>query len=243
MTPRQSPPARETQHFRRVPQAESELSVALALPAGHRVRSHGNGAIDLRRQVDAEERQRGVGHGVHEVLDHVVPFWRQAVIFTTERHGPPIDIQPLHPGEAVRHQAAAYQQAIRFDRCAAQAQAHSLGLFSDRRVVGDRRFRHPDRTDARDVRFQFPQFPTVDATRREAIKAAAIVKRLEAAEFGLPGSHDELAGGAEGDSVFLAEIARVANALAAEPGLEAARFVIDTGVDHAAVVSTLVPGP
>ena len=73
-----------------------------------------------------------------------------------------------------------------------------------------------------------------------AVGLGSLAQRLEARQLRRLEGHHELAGALDGDGVGRGEGFQLGLALAAEPGLERARGVVQAGVDDAAVVARLV---
>ena len=69
-----------------VAQVDRALAVALAAEAEHGVGPDRDAAVDGAGEVDAEEGQVGVGHGIDERVDEAVAGRGQAVVLTPERH-------------------------------------------------------------------------------------------------------------------------------------------------------------
>ena len=93
------------------------------------------------------------------------------------------------------------------------------------------------------MRFDFVKFFGADeAEAGQAVGFSALAEVFEAGEFFGVSGDDDLAANVVGDGVFAAELNHGRGAGQAEAGFQRAWFVVDTGVDDAAVVSALVAG-
>ena len=119
------------------------MAVAFALQGQHRVGAGLDAAVDHAREVDAQEGELGIGHGVDQVPHQVVPVGPQLVVLAAERH----DLQPrldaAQPGDAIGLQAGAVHQrpgahgaAARLEDELARAALHPVHAGAD---AGSRR--------------------------------------------------------------------------------------------------------
>ena len=70
---------------RQLPQVNPSEAIALARESQHRVRPCLDVAVDRPREVDAQERERGVGHGVDQAAHEIVPLRPDHVVLAPER--------------------------------------------------------------------------------------------------------------------------------------------------------------
>ena len=89
--------------------------------------------------------------------------------------------------------------------------------------------------------FDFPQALGADDFQSlDAVGDAALVQVFQAAQFGLVGSHDDLAAAFIFDFVFIAKAQQLLHPGDAEIGFVRAGAVVNAGMDYAAVVAGLV---
>jgi hypothetical protein len=83
-----------------------------------------------------------------------------------------------------------------------------------------------------------PDLFSVDPSKaRDAIGMPAYFEIVESIELICPGRHDQLSAALEGQPLGVAVIVKSASSFDAESRFEGAGFVVDTGVDDAAVVT------
>jgi len=93
------------------------------------------------------------------------------------------------------------------------------------------------------MRFEFPQFfPLQHSEAGDAVGLAALHEGLQAGDLGVAGGDDDFSGDLAGKIVFAAEGHHGGCAFDAHFGFQGAGFVVNPGVDYAAVVAALVPG-
>ena len=90
--------------------------------------------------------------------------------------------------------------------------------------------------------FVLAQFAGSQAPRGQAIGPCPLRQRVEAGNFVVVGRHDQLAAPFVRDTFFGAESVERLAAFGAQLGLERAGAIVEPGMDHAAVVSSLVGG-
>lgn len=135
---------------------------------------------------------------------------------------------PEHPG--VEHHLA-------------PARGDQLGkLPHHHAVVDDSGRSHAHRLDAADIRLDGAQSCGIELLHLEAVLQPAAIEFVQAGEFVLAGRNDELSTDPCLDALLPTERHHRGIARLAEPGLEAARLVINAGVDHPAVAAGLVSG-
>ena len=139
---------------------------------------------------------------------------------------------------------------IHAQRADARAQPHfAAGLFKQRavgaadgRVIGDAGAGHVQRADAGGVRFERAQLVGADLAQvGHAVGLAAPAQFREPLQFALVRRDDHLAAALRADAVLGAESVEPLRALHRHPRLRRAGPVIQPRVDHAAVVTALVP--
>ncbi len=153
----------------------------------------------------------------------------------------------------LRNSPAAVSRIVSFEACPNALDPRSEDDFAaplpyvlgesrgDPPVVHDPCRGHPDRPEARRVRLPLPNpFRPHLLEPGDAVGAPSLEERVEGAQVALRDCHDELPVDSVGDAVGVAEAQEAPAALEAEAGLERARFVVDPGVDDAAVVAGLV---
>lgn len=116
---------------------------------------------------------------------------------------------------------------------------HGLADFA---IVDDAGGVEKQPAQADDIRLALAQFIGIEAFDLHAIELGAGVQRLHALHLQWRGGHQQLAADLELDPVLGAELLGGLGAALAQVGLEAARCVVDAGMDHAAVVPGLVFG-
>ncbi|MCY1435616.1 hypothetical protein D9M71_517170 [compost metagenome] len=199
------------------------------------------------------------------VDDLIVLFWQQ-VVLATERADDEVRLDPQHAHHAVGHQAragdqkapvvllvtGAYHHFVRAlvdgDHFAVVADFATGGFeltahgSSDLGVVHDAARRHKDTTQADDVRLALAQFGGRQPVTLDAVGFGTVPQRAHALHFQIVRGHQQLATLVVTDAVLVAEGLGGLVAFQAETRFQAARRVIDAGVDHAAVVAGLVLG-
>src|SRR5262249_33356722 len=124
----------------------------------------------------------------------------------------------------------------------AAAGGNVIGVRSgDARKVDDARIGGPQRPDARAVRLDLLEQLGPDHLQAlDAVGQTALVQVLQARQLGLVDGDDDLATAIGWDAFLLAVGIQLALALNAQLGLQAARGVVDPGVEDATVVASLV---
>ncbi|MNN22455.1 hypothetical protein D3C81_1358130 [compost metagenome] len=117
--------------------------------------------------------------------------------------------------------------------------AHGGG---DLGVVHDAARRHKDTAQADDVRLALAQLGGRQPSTPQPIGFGAVPQRAHALHFQVVGGHQQLAALVVTDAVLVAEGLGGLVAFQAEARLQAARGVVDAGMDYATVVAGLVLG-
>jgi hypothetical protein len=98
-----------------------------------------------------------------------------------------------------------------------------------------------ERGEPADVWLELPELVRPQpAEPRDLVRVAAPLELVEARQLGLTDGDDRLAAATGRDPARAAEVVELARAGDAEPRLQRARFVVDAGMDDAAVASGLV---
>ncbi len=263
---RHAPEPGEAREIRHVATVEGPPPVPLPREAQHRVRPHRQAAVDRGREVDAQERQVGIGHGIDQVAHEAALGGGHVVVLAAERHHAVVDGQAREPGDPVGLQARAGHEPARAPRRSPGLDGDAAPVLADgvhgraehhraapraqevahggahARVVDDARGGREQGAEPRDLGLAPPQLGRVERLDRDAVRPGVGPQRRQAREFARGRGDDELAAGLERDAVLGAEGDRGRRAAPAEVRLEAAGLVVDPGVDDAAVAAGLVAG-
>src|ERR1700761_1587924 len=107
-------------------------------------------------------------------------------------------------------------------------------------IIDDARGGHANRSHAGDVGFDFFDFFRTEPGRRHAVLRGSIEDFIELRNLLRRSGHDQFAANIERHAVFVAKGTHGLIAGLRQLGLEAAGFVVNTGMDHAAVAARLV---
>jgi len=262
----QSPETIEPHHVADVLRFEIDGAVSLPFVSQYRVGAHRYRPVDHAGQVHAQKRQFGIGNGVDQMVDNAIVPGRKAVVFAPERNDLEIDADAGHFCQSVGHQAGTGDDITGLDHAAIQSQLHrrrgfrdgvhlladqqsaatrlkSLGhLPGDALVVGDPGGGHEQGANAVDVWLLAAQRPRRKGFHGDAVLAAAHLKGIHAVPFQRIGGHQQFAALFIGQAVFAAKRHGGSGAAFAKVGLEAARLVVDTGMDDPGIAAGLMLG-
>ena len=108
-------------------------------------------------------------------------------------------------------------------------------------VIDDALLRHAQRGYPAHVRLDLPHFGGIQhAQAFQTVGAAAVVEIVEARQFFAIHRHHQLAADLVGDAIFLAELHHLPDAVHSQASLYRARFIVETAVQHAAIVAGLM---
>ena len=246
----------------------SPSPVLLPSQREYRVRPDQHVAVNGRREVHAEERVLRIRHRVDQPAHQVPRLGAQRVVLAPERHDPRLGVVAGPLRHSVRLQAGASDQQIARVRLGGAtvdqhgvatavrvAHADDLGAEhqlaaspdvigerpADGRVVGDGCVRRIQRLTADRIRFQFGEFRRRDHPKvRHAVRHPALVQRCQPLLLVLPDGNDDLAHVLNGDVLVLAVLPHQHHTVRAQLRLERPRFVVQPGMQHAAVVACLM---
>ena len=239
--------------------------VPLSGKGQHRVGPGLHVSVDGPGEVYAKEGELRVGHRVDESPHHVACLRRKHVVFTPEGHDSDVLLHPHHPGDSVRVEAGAVDDALRpdvplcgrdVDQAVGMAYGHdpcsghnlppvvaepvgvgqgNLGVVDDPRVG---RVEGPHTTG---VRLQLPELLGLYHPQPgDAIGGPAPVQLIQAGKLAPISGDNYLAAHLILDAVVSAKLQEGAASGHAVPGLEGTRPVVDSRVNHPAVVPGLV---
>ncbi len=254
--------APETGKRERVPQVRDRdvrPAVAFAGEGEDRVGAGLDAAVDKAGEVDAEEREGGVGDGVNEMIDEELAGGFEEIVFAAEGDDAGVAAFPGEGGDAVAVEAGAVDEEIglvlavedpawfdfgdggaRENLGAGAPQEGDHGV-ADVLVVDNSFFGDAEGEEAGGVGFDFADlFGGKEAEAAEAVLLAAGVEVVEAGEFGGVGGDDEFAADFVADGVLLTEGEHLADAVDGEAGFGGAGFVIEAGVEDSGVVAGLM---
>jgi tRNA-modifying protein YgfZ len=224
-------------------------------------------AMDHAREMDAEERETRIGHGINQVADQRAAVGDQLVVFAAERD----DLQPgldaAQASDTIRLQAATVDQILTGDSTLAslenelgrQATAgeHAVIRADGAPLVGgdpgirlghllvidDAGLRHQKAGDTADMRLVLADFFGAQPFQPfEAVGVPAPLQLVQSRQLTRLDRHDELATAIVGNAVLGAEAVHRLPADHAIPGTQGAGLVIQPRVNDAAVVAGLMGG-
>ena len=113
--------------------------------------------------------------------------------------------------------------------------------FADARIIGDSLLGNMNGSEAGGVRFYLAQlFGGEQAQALEAVLLAALVKRMESGDFVRACGHHHFAADVVRNRVSLTEFDHLPYALDGHPGAPRAGFIVETTMQDAAVMTTLM---
>jgi hypothetical protein len=98
-------------------------------------------------------------------------------------------------------------------------------------------------SEALNVWFDFFHFVGSEHANRQIVLSSSLVEALQAGQFRFLSGDDHFAADFVSDAVSLAKLKQAPVPFAAHPGFQAARLIIDSGMNHAAVAAGLVQRP
>ncbi|MNE35350.1 hypothetical protein D3C80_1291040 [compost metagenome] len=200
------------------------------------------------------------------MVDDLVVLLGQQVILATERADDEVRLDSQHAHDAVGHQARARDKEAPVVLQVAGADHDFVGALvdgdhfavvadfatggfeltahggGDLGIVHDAARWHEDASQADDVRLALAQLGGRQPITLDAVGFGAVPQRAHALHFQVVGGYQQLAALVVGNAVLVTEGLGGLVAFQAETRLQAARRVIDAGVDDAAVMAGLVLG-
>ena len=260
------PEAGECKHFGRVTQTEVDSSVTLAFPALHCVGANGDRTVEHPGQVYSEEWQSRVGNGIDQVSNHAVELGAEPVVFPAVRDDPESCVKSLHGGEPVGHQAGTDKQLIRPERIRSGVNEYFLTAFcdpghpgahaggasappellqhdvTDAGKIHDAGFPDQESAGAGYIRLDFLQFAGTEKLGVESVFTALCEQAVHSLQFNFVGGDQQFSGLFAWNAIVTAKLVSGSCTLLAELRLEASGFVVNAGMDDAAIATGLVPG-
>jgi len=259
------PEAGEAEDFGGLERMDVGFAVAFAGERKNGIWAGFDSAVDEAGEVDAEEGEGGVGHGVDEVTDEVARFGGEFEILSTERDDADIVFGSSEGGDAVTEKTGAVDEvgAFKFpcggfkdptaevvmdseNACAGlKSSAEALDFanegVTDRLVIDDAFLWNAQCCEAGGMGFDFAEL--LSAKPLEAFEAVLGSTRFEfakATDFGFVCGDDDFSADFVGDPVFAAEIRHQTDSAHGKAGLQRAGLVIEAAVEDTAVVRALV---
>src|SRR5262249_28770283 len=116
-------------------------------------------------------------------------------------------------------------------------------LSGDEAIVHDSGAWYIQRGNARTVRLEFPQLLDPDHRKSgDTVRRASALQFLEPGQLGLIGRNHDFSANLVRDSLLPAELHHSLSASDAVLRFQGSRFVVNAGVNHAAVVARLMAG-
>ena len=259
------PEAREGEDFGGFAGVDVGFAVAFPRESKDGVRAGFDPAVNKSREMDAEEREGGVGHGVDEVADEVTRFGCELEIFAAEGDDADVVFCASEIGDAVAEEAGAVDEIAGFEisggcfedpapevvvdgldaRVYLEGAAEALDLtdegVADGLVIDDTFLRDAEGGDPGGVGFDLAELGGVEPLEAfEAVLLAAEFEVTQALDFGFAGGDDDLAADLMVDGVRAAEFGHEPDSAHGEAGFQRAGFVVKTAVKDAAVVRALM---
>ncbi len=266
------PQARPGEAVRDVAHRHVRPGVALARQGEHGVRARVHVALDPAGQVHAEEREPRVRHGVDEAAHQLAGLRRELEVLAAERHDPGLGLEPAGARDPVGVQAGAHDQRVGLAVGAGGADLDAAGGArrvrhgargehllaeqdpparrldvrgqrpADAGVVDDPGALHAQGRDRADVRLVLAGLLRGDPPGGDAVGHRAVGELLQAGHLGGGGGDDELAADVDRDALRPGVLRHRPGAGGGHRRLEAARGVVQAGVDDAGVAAGLVQG-
>src|ERR1700736_4991866 len=117
-----------------------------------------------------------------------------------------------------------------------------LKLLTDRRVVNDAGAWHSQPRYAMDMRFNLANSFGRNPLHFDSVRNSTPMKFLQPWQLGFVTRDDDFAAYVVRDSVFTAELDHRSIPLARHPSFQAPGLIIDTGMNHSAVMTGLMKG-
>ena len=228
--PGHSPETRERQSARQIGEVDVGAAVALALQGEHRVRPGQDASTHLLRQVDAQERQRRIRHGVDETVHRRSATDGELTVLAAERHDDDAGVGARQAGDAITVQTGAVDgeachgraaPGVEDDLGAAAGDGHDARPGAhlpavprqaprqggrDGGVVGHGGGGHMQRAQTAAGRLDLAQPLGADQRQsRDAVRGTAAVDLRQTRQLALFGRHDDLAAAPVRHAVLLAE--------------------------------------
>ncbi len=221
--------------------------------------------MDETGEVDAEEGEGGVGHGVDEVADQVAGYGGEFEIFAAEGDDADVVFCAGEGSDAVAEEAGAVDEVAGFectgrgfkdpaaevvvDGCdagvflegAAEAFDLSDERVADGLVIDDAFLRDAEGGEAGGMGFDLADLGGVEPLEAfEAVLLAADFEVTQALDFGFCGGDNDLAADLMGDGVLATEFGHEPDSADGEAGFQRTGLVVEAAVEDAAVVRALV---
>jgi hypothetical protein len=222
-------------------------------------------AVDEAGEVDAEEGEGGVGHGVDEVTDEVARFGGEFEILSTERDDADIVFRAGESGDAVTEKTGAVDEmgAFKFpcggfkdptaevvmdseNACAGlKSSAEALDFanegVTDRLVIDDAFLWNAQCCEAGGMGFDFAELGGIEPLKAiEAVLGSSGFEFAEAGNFGVVRGDNDLSANFVADSLLAAELGHEPNPAHGQPGLQRPGLVVKPTMKDAAVVRALM---
>ena len=255
--------------FERVPQVELGLAVGFTAQGEHGVGSAFDAALDHAGEMDSEKGKGRIGYRIDEIANEAAGMGFENVVFASEGCDAQGQVRVGLPGETVGVEPAARDKnpagpslAVTGDFDTAGFGAATNGddflpeddfasetldffgvLGGDGGVIDDSGLGHPQPLDPGAVGFDLADFVGGEGTQAiEAVGDAAATEFLESRQFKGVGGDDNFATNLVRDGFGTAEVEELLITGSAVGGFETSGFVVEAGVDDAAVVSGLMAG-
>ena len=215
--------------------------------------------------MHAEKRKTRIGHGINEILHQGTAFWNQFIVLASEGNDLQTRLHSTQSRDSIRLQPCTVDQMAtggfletRFKyqfALARNAAAHTLACpdlascftnlpgesLAYLLVIDNAGFRDPETHDARHVRFAFSNsFRTQPFQTEQSISQASPFQPFKGRYFIFCRGNDYLAATLMGNTMVLAVAIHGLPAQGAVPGFERAWFVVQAGMNYAAVVPGLM---
>jgi hypothetical protein len=241
------------------------LAISFARERQHRIRPGFNAAPDSAGEMDAQEREARIGYRVNQIAHQELAFGPDQVIFAAKRHDANRARLTRELGDAIRVQPGAGNQKIagRFSGCVNSAPAARLAMkrrhagagddfpallsnqalqhLTHPRIIHDAFLRDVNRLDAARMRLDLQQLVAVEhAQAGQSVLASSLEQIVQARHFLRTGGDHHLAAHLVPDPVRPAEFDHLVDAANGQSSAARSRFVVQTAVQHAAVMAALM---
>jgi len=254
-------------HLNGIGEIERGLGIAFTGEGENGIGSGFDSAIDVQREMDAEEGEARIGNWIDEPTTEVTFLGHDLVVFAAERYDLQIELGSGHVTDAIALESGAVDDVTRMeflvaaaedgdavgafesvDSCAEANFATSCDdkfgvFFRNETVIRDSCAGNMDGANARGVGLDLAQSGSIEhAQSWNAVGDTAPIEFFEAGEFGFFGGDDDLAADLVRNRVLTAESDHGLCARYGEASLHGAGLVIEAGVDDAAVMAGLMCG-
>lgn len=264
----ESPKRRRGQGLPDIPEGERTLAIALSAPGQDCVRASLDSPIDHARQVNPEKREARIRNRIDKAADKISILRLKAIVLATKRQNARCRANPGEPGYAVAMEASAIdqstsenlsalstdRQAVRTSRDLGNAKRAEQGHVliaqrpgerpSDLGVVDDPSLWHPQPRDAGHVRFVSAKrtFPLELYDPFETVFSAATSEFGQRGALTVVAGHDELSTPLVRNVFVFEEGFQALPARDTVLGLLGTGSIVETGMNHARIVTGLVCG-